>query len=60
MGALLSTFDKIIENFRNQRHNLLDFNNNRFDKDFVQFNIKICDMELSLRNVRIKINIVHK
>ncbi|KAI9980320.1 hypothetical protein PInf_026449 [Phytophthora infestans] len=35
--------------FRAHKHNLLDFHNNKFDRDYVEFNIQIADLEASLQ-----------
>ncbi|EEY63593.1 dynein heavy chain, outer arm [Phytophthora infestans T30-4] len=49
MDALLASFNTIIREFRAHKHNLLDFHNNKFDRDYVEFNIQIADLEASLQ-----------
>ncbi|EER04791.1 hypothetical protein Pmar_PMAR024297, partial [Perkinsus marinus ATCC 50983] len=38
MEQLVVSSRTIMEEFRNKRHDLLDFHNNRFDRDYVEFN----------------------
>ena len=45
MENLISNFFKIIDNFRAKRHDLLNYHNNQFDRDFVEFNVKISELE---------------
>jgi dynein heavy chain len=49
MEPLVNDFKKILEEFRIKRHDLLDFDNNRFDRDYVEFNVRISDLESNLR-----------
>ncbi|OWZ14140.1 Dynein heavy chain, partial [Phytophthora megakarya] len=49
MDALLASFNTIIREFRAHKHDLLDFHNNKFDRDYVEFNIQIADLEASLQ-----------
>merc|ERR1712137_452734 len=48
--ALVKSFDNNIEDFRTKRHELLDFLNNRFDRDYVEFNVRIADLEGALQD----------
>ena len=36
--------------FRGKGHDLLDFHNNRFDRDYVDFNVKMHELESSLQH----------
>ena len=38
-----------MEQFRNKRHDLLDFLTNRFDRDYVASNVRISDLESALQ-----------
>jgi dynein heavy chain len=49
MEPLVKSFHSILEEFQIKRHDLLDFNNNRFDRDYVDFNVKISELESNLR-----------
>jgi dynein heavy chain len=49
MEPLVKRFKEILEEFQIKRHDLLDFTNNRFDRDYVEFNVRISDLESSLR-----------
>lgn len=40
MGPLLEDFKTCVTAFRVKGHNLLDYHNNRFDRDFVDFNTR--------------------
>ena len=45
MEELIEKFQNIIRDFRVVRHDLLDYKNNRFDRDYVEFNVHISDLE---------------
>lgn len=45
MDELINDFKNLIEEFKNQRHDLLDYTNNHFDRRFVEFNVKISKLE---------------
>lgn len=49
MEDLVNEFKKMKEEFTDKRHDLLDFGNNRFDRDYVEFNVRISDLEGKLR-----------
>eukprot|EP00397_Hematodinium_sp_SG-2012_P000031 GEMP01000031.1.p1 GENE.GEMP01000031.1~~GEMP01000031.1.p1 ORF type:complete len:4639 (+),score=1050.01 GEMP01000031.1:391-14307(+) len=49
MEQLVESFKTIMEEFRMKRHDLLDFHNNRFDRDYVEFNVRITDLESALQ-----------
>lgn len=45
MDDLIDKFKKLIEDFKNKRHNLLEYASNVFDRDFVEFNVTINKIE---------------
>merc|ERR1719238_1234143 len=49
MEGLIEQFQGIVRDFKARRHNLLDFHNNTFDRDFVEFNVKISELENALQ-----------
>jgi len=49
MEALIDRFHKIKKEFRSKSHDLLDYHNNKFDRDYVEFNVRISDLEGSLQ-----------
>lgn len=49
MEALTDQFQHIISEFRKKNHDLLDYHNNKFDRDYVEFNVAISDLESSLQ-----------
>ena len=49
MEDLINQFHSIVKGFRLKRHDLLAYNNNKFDRDYVEFNVKISDLESSLQ-----------
>tara|TARA_B100000795_G_C22806619_1_gene445355 strand:- start:150 stop:14669 length:14520 start_codon:yes stop_codon:yes gene_type:complete len=49
MENLISDFRRIIQDFRTKRHPLLAYQNNKFDRDYVEFNVKISDLESALQ-----------
>ncbi|CAK0855452.1 unnamed protein product [Prorocentrum cordatum] len=49
MEPLVKSFKAILEEFQIKRHDLLDFHSNRFDRDYVEFLVRISDLESNLR-----------
>lgn len=49
MEPLIEQFFKIKQEFRSKNHDLLDYHNNKFDRDYVEFNVRISDLEGSLQ-----------
>jgi dynein heavy chain len=45
MEKLNSAFRKIVAQFQSKKHNLLEYSNSKFDRDFVEFNVKISKLE---------------
>ncbi|RHY37518.1 hypothetical protein DYB25_000117 [Aphanomyces astaci] len=45
MEELITKFNGVIREFRLRNHDLLDYRNNRFDRDYVEFNVRISDLE---------------
>ncbi|KAF1317985.1 Dynein heavy chain, partial [Globisporangium splendens] len=45
MEDLIAKFNSIIREFQHRNHDLLDYKNNRFDRDYVEFNVRISDLE---------------
>jgi dynein heavy chain, axonemal len=41
MEKLIEQFHQIVREFRLKRHDLLDYHNNKFDRDYVEFNVKV-------------------
>ena len=41
MEQLIARFHQIVKEFRGKGHDLLDYHNNKFDRDYVEFNVKI-------------------
>lgn len=50
MEDLTKAFFEITDAFRAKRHDLLDYNNNKFDRDYVEFNVRISDLETSVQH----------
>ncbi|RHY51106.1 hypothetical protein DYB38_003376 [Aphanomyces astaci] len=50
MHGLIQTFQTIIVEFQANKHDLLDYHNNKFDRDYVEFNVRISDLELSFQH----------
>ena len=51
MEDLVDEFLHIKQYFRAKNHDLLDFHNNKFDRDYVEFNVRISDLEGSMLKV---------
>ncbi len=45
MDALIENFNSIRSEFRSRNHDLLDYHNNKFDRDYVEFNVRISELE---------------
>ena len=39
MEQLIARFHQIVKEFRGKGHDLLDYHNNKFDRDYVEFNV---------------------
>ena len=50
MENLIEQFHIIVKEFRQKRHDLLDYHKNTFDRDYVEFNVKISDLEGALQH----------
>jgi dynein heavy chain len=49
MERLIDQFHTIVKDFKLKRHDLLDYHQNKFDRDYVEFNVKITDLEAALQ-----------
>jgi len=49
MDKMVKQFRRIVLEFRGKQHDLLDFYNNRFDRDHAQFNMRIAELESQLQ-----------
>ena len=45
MDLLIENFNLIRSEFRSRNHDLLDYHNNKFDRDYVEFNVRISELE---------------
>jgi dynein heavy chain len=50
LDPLLIAFNEVVKSFRSKGHDLLDFHSNRFDRDYVDFNVKMHELESSLQH----------
>lgn len=46
---IIGNFDTLVKQFRNKKHKLLNFENNTFDRDFVEFNVDVSSLETELQ-----------
>lgn len=49
LEPLIAAFKEIVKTFRTKGHDLLDFHLNKFDRDYVDFNVKMNELESSLQ-----------
>jgi dynein heavy chain len=49
LDPLIDAFKEVVIDFRGKRHDLLDYQINRFDRDYVDFNIRMNELELTLQ-----------
>jgi dynein heavy chain len=50
MDTLIAAFFDVMNEFKGKKHDLLDYHNNKFDRDYVEFNVRISDLESSLQH----------
>ncbi len=50
MEPLIAQFHQIKNEFHSRNHDLLDYHNNKFDRDYVEFNVRISDLEGQLQS----------
>jgi dynein heavy chain len=48
IDAILTQFNNLVEQFKRKKHKLLDYTNNTFDRDFVEFNVDVSSLETEL------------
>lgn len=41
LDPLIAAFNEVVRGFRAKGHDLLDFHINKFDRDYVDFNVKV-------------------
>lgn len=49
INPIVVSFGNYVNTFKKKNHKLLDFNNNTFDRDFVEFNVDVSSVETSLQ-----------
>eukprot|EP01033_Poteriospumella_lacustris_P002475 gene2475-1807_t len=49
MDSLVDRFHQIVKDLRLKRHDLLDIHNSRFDRDYIEFNKNISDLDGALQ-----------
>ena len=49
MAPLIEAFGQIIDQIKSKGHDLLDFHSNKLDRDYVEFNVRIGELEQSLQ-----------
>ena len=49
MESLIKNFFKIVQDFKNKKYELLDFTRNQFDRDYLEFNVSIHELETALQ-----------
>jgi dynein heavy chain len=49
MDSLIENFFKIVDEFKRKPYDLLDFTKNQFDRDFLEFNVSIHELETALQ-----------
>lgn len=50
LNTIIIQFNNIIKDFKLKRHDLLEYYSHKFDRDYVEFNAKIIDLEVLLQN----------
>jgi dynein heavy chain len=47
---IITSFNSYVKKFKNKEHKLLDYDKNTFDRDFVEFNVDVSQVEIQLQN----------
>jgi dynein heavy chain len=50
MEKLTNKFNNHIDEFKKKGHELLDYQSNKFDRDYVEFNVEISHLDVELQN----------
>ena len=50
MNGMIKRFFVVAEEFKRKPYDLLDFSKNQYDRDFLEFNVNIHDLETKLQN----------
>jgi dynein heavy chain len=50
INPILKSFDVVQQNLKNKFHDLLNFQDNTFDRDFVEFNVGVANVETQLQS----------
>jgi dynein heavy chain, axonemal len=46
---MMKTFNNIVDDVKRRPYDLLDYTKNQFDRDYLEFNVNINDLELALQ-----------
>lgn len=49
LEEMIKAFFKIVEDFRRKPYDLMDYTKNQFDRDYLEFNVNIHDLETTLQ-----------
>ncbi len=49
MDELIERFNSILQDFKRKKHALLEFHCNKFDRDYVEFNVNVANLEENLK-----------
>ena len=49
IGSIIQQFQEYVAKFKKKNHKLLDYHNNTFDRDFVEFNVDVSQVETELQ-----------
>lgn len=49
IDSILTSFNTLVANFQRKKHKLLEYTNNTFDRDFVEFNVDVSSLETELQ-----------
>jgi dynein heavy chain len=49
MDTLIKSFNQIVADFKHKPYDLLDYTKNTFDRDFLEFNVNVAELETALQ-----------
>jgi dynein heavy chain len=53
MNVLLANFFKLVDDFKKKPYDLLEYAKNVFDRDFLEYNVNISELETSIQVLRV-------
>lgn len=49
LEEIVQNFDSVVDDIRRKPYDLLDFSNTQFDRDYMEFNVNIHELEMAIQ-----------